>query len=360
MPAFRLPSPVSMRITGTASAFPGPIVDPSGVEHDEVTNEAILENAFGPDWRGKLEAMGQDPDYAEKTVGLKKRRWTHWVGTPIDHEEVHTGDLAVEAAKKAMEAAGVGPEGIDLLILSTTSPLKVTSSTATHVAGRLDIMAPAIELKAGCSSGLYALITAAAYLRLGAGRILLVASETLSKFATPGVPQAMLNVGDGAGAMIIEGDASGKAALLSAMIDSDGKLGEIVSTPGLLPPTKEAVEAGRYFYAGDPRELKDAVSEKYPLVFKSIFTDAAMLPTSLDLYIPHQVNRLVTLGTAQGLGLPEEKVFVNLHEHGNLGSACFFVALHEALSSGRVKRGDVVGTAVVGGGLTWGGAILRL
>jgi len=355
----RITERVGFRVAGSASAFPGPITSPRGTTYERVSNEAIFETMLGPDWRDKAKGLGLDPDYPEQVVGMKERFWTHWPGTPISHAEATAADLGTEACRKALAAAGVGPNDCDLFVLATTSPLKITSSTAGAIEARLAMEAPGIELKAGCSSGLYAFVTALSYIRMGARRVLVCAAETLSKFCPPGAREALFSVADGAGALVIEAD-DGGAELQSAMISMNGELGEkLVGTPGLLPPTVEAVEQGQYFYTGDPKGLKDTALQKYAAVFQAILPDAAVTPADLDLYLPHQVNLALIKGVAAAVGIPYEKVFVNIQQYGNFGSATLLVALHEALESGRLSRGSLAAMGVVGGGLTWGGAVIR-
>ena len=355
----RMTEKIGFKIAGSASAFPGPITSPKGKTYDKVTNEAIFETLLGEDWPTKCEALGLSPEYPEKVVGLKERYWTHWPGTPISHDETMAADLATEACQKALAAANLKANDIDLFVLATTSPLKITSSTAGAVEARLGMEAPGIELKAGCSSGLYALMTAFSYMRMGAKRVLVCAAETLSKFAPPQAKEAVFNVADGAGALILESCADG-ATLKSAMLSMNGELGEkLIGTPGLLPPTVEAVERGQYFYAGDPKGLKETALEKYGAVFKAILPDAGIEASDLALYIPHQVNLALIKGVAQMAQIPEEKVFVNIQKYGNFGSATMLVALHEAKTEGRIKKGDHVALGVVGGGLTWGGAVIE-
>ena len=350
---------VAFRIAGSASAFPGPITSPKGEVFEKVTNEAIFETLLGDDWQNKCEALGLSPDYPEKVVGLKERYWTHWPGTPISHDETMAADLAVEACRKALAKASLEPNDIDMFVLATTSPLKITSSTAGAIEARLKMEAPGIELKAGCSSGLYALMTALSYMNFGAKRVLVCAAETLSKFAPPQAKEALFNVADGAGALVLESCDDG-ITLRSAMLSMNGELGEkLIGTPGLLPPTKEAVETGQYFYAGDPKGLKETALEKYGAVFANILPAAGIEAKDLSLYIPHQVNLALIKGVAQMAQIPQEKVFVNIHKYGNFGSATLLVGLHEAIAEGRVDKGSLVALGVVGGGLTWGGAVLE-
>ena len=350
---------VTFRIAGSASAFPGPITSPKGGVFEKVTNEAIFETLLGDGWQEKCAHLGLSPDYPEKVVGLKERYWTHWPGTPISHDEVMAADLATEACRKALANASLDANDIDLFVLATTSPLKITSSTAGAVEARLQMEAPGIELKAGCSSGLYALMTALSYMNFGAKRVLVCAAETLSKFAPPQAKEALFNVADGAGALVLESCDEG-ITLKSAMLSMNGKLGEkLIGTPGLLPPTKEAVEEGQYFYAGDPKGLKDTALQKYGLVFENILPAAGIEASDVDLYIPHQVNLALIKGVAQMVKIPEEKVFVNIDKYGNFGSATLLVGLHEAIKEGRVGKGSIVALGVVGGGLTWGGAVFE-
>lgn len=361
MADLRLRRPVGFRVAGFGSAFPGPVTDPSGRVLQTVTNDDIFAAMLGGEgWQAKAAALGLDPAYPERVVGVRERSWTHWPGTPTNHDEATSADLAEAACRKALDAAGVAAADVDCFVLATTSPVRITSSTAAMVAAALGMVTPGIEIKAGCSSGLYALVTGLSYLHMGARRVLVAASETMSKFAPPGAREALFGVADGAGALLLEAADDEGPGLRCALMSMDGSLGEkLVSTPGFLPPTVAAVEEGKYFYAGDPKGLKATALEKYALVLSALFQDAGMTAADVDLYVPHQVNLQIIREVVEAAGIPMDRVMVNIGDHGNFGSGTILVALGEALAANRIRPGMRVVLGVVGGGLTWGGAVLQ-
>jgi 3-oxoacyl-[acyl-carrier-protein] synthase-3 len=357
IPGGRTYNPVTgVKILDSFAAFPEPITLPDGRSTNIITNMDIFQMLLGENYPSILAAKGMDINYPENVVGIKERAWTHLAGTPADHNEENTVDLGVKAAKGLLAALKLSPDDIDMVILSSTTPHKITSSTSCAIAAELNIKAPCLDIKAGCTSGLYALLNASLHVKAGFERVLLIASETPSKYSNPKIQETVMGVGDGAVAFVLGNGDSG-SGILGGFLGADGELGKLVNTPGLLPPNHNAIEQGKYYYHGDSASLKEAVPPRYIDAMQGALKVAGLTSAQLDLYVPHQVNRYLTQQVAKVLEIPEEKQFYNLHKHGSVAGAAVLIALHEAIKEEKIKAGYKVGMNVVGGGLTWGGLI---
>jgi len=199
-------------------------------------------------------------------------------------------------------------------------------------------------------------LTASLYVQAGFGRVLLVAAETPSKYANPKVQETVMGVGDGAVALLLE-PTDQPTGLLGGALASDGELGKLVNTPGLLPPSQAALDEGLYCYHGNASELKAEVFPRYLQAMGAALKVSGLSMDEMDVYLPHQVNRALTQKVAEHLGVPLEKQYHNLHRHGSVAGAALLIALAEALQEGKIQAGSKVAMNVVGGGLTWGGLV---
>ncbi|PIQ26274.1 hypothetical protein COW36_15210 [bacterium (Candidatus Blackallbacteria) CG17_big_fil_post_rev_8_21_14_2_50_48_46] len=344
-----------VRISFAASAWPKPL-QVQAKEISNLTNHDVFAHLLGPNYANILATRDMHPDYPEQVIGLKNRQWTHLVGTPANHSEENSVDLGTQAVLKLMENQALKEQQPGLLLFASTTPHKITSSSACAVGAATGIKCPALDIKAGCSTGLYALVTASLYAQAGLGPVLLVAAETPSKYANPQIPETVMGVGDGAVAFWIE-KSTEETGLLGGYLGADGELGVLVNTPGLLPPTPEAIAQNLYAYHGDTSSLKEAVPARYLAAMQGALAEAKLQVNDLDLYIPHQVNRQLTSKVAELLGIPPEKQFHNLHRHASVAGAAVLIALQEALESKAIQPGHRVALNTVGGGLTWGGLI---
>lgn len=348
-----------IRLLGSAVGLPEPIRLPDGSCPEWIGNEDIFRLLLGPDYATKLEGMGLRPEYPEEVVGLSRRRWTHPIGTPADHAEENCVDLGVKAARALFEQLQLEPEDVDLLLLASTTPHKTTTSSACAIGAALGIQAPAFDLKAGCSTGLYALLNAALHVQLGFEKVLLIAAETPTKYANPRIQETVIGLGDAAVALLL-GPGSAEQGLLGGFLGADGQLGTLVNTPGLLPPTQAALEAGQYYYHGNAAELKEAVPQRYLDALQGALAEAGLSVAELDWYVPHQVNRSLTAGVAAQMGIPAEKQIHSLPLYASTAGASVLLALHTGLSDGRIQPGQRVALNTVGGGLTWGALIWQI
>jgi 3-oxoacyl-[acyl-carrier-protein] synthase-3 len=213
-----------------------------------------------------------------------------------------------------------------------------------------------MDVRTGCAGALFALSTAALHVAAGAGVALVIGAETFSKIIPPSSKIAAVSLGDGAGALVI-GKATG-ARLDAIFLETDGTLGRLITTDGALPPTADDVARGGYVLSGSPDDLTATVPGKYRAAIEAALARANVGAGSIDLYVPHQTHVPMMIGVAADVGIARETMFVNVPRHANIGGAGWVVAFAEARREGRVGRGARVLVAAVGGGMSWGAAVL--
>ncbi|WP_374518881.1 beta-ketoacyl-ACP synthase III [Hydrogenophaga sp.] len=268
---------------------------------------------------------------------------------------VFASDLGAEAARQAMQAAGVAPADIDLIIVATSTPDMVFPSTAAIVQHKLGIAGcPVFDVQAVCSGFVYALTVADAMIRTGsANKALVIGAEVFSRLLDFNDRTTCVLFGDGAGAVVLE--ASDTPGILATDLHADGKHVGILCVPG-------HVSGGTVL--GDPLLKMDGQA-----VFKlavgvledaarAVLTKAGKQESDVDWLIPHQANIRIMQSTARKLKLPMDKVVVTVNEHGNTSAASIPLALDHAVRAGQVKKGDTLLLEGVGGGFTWGAVLL--
>ena len=334
-------------ILGGGTAFPARVLG----------NEDVLRNLPANERARSEEALRFAAQGIEQTLGLKTRAWTHLVGTPIDPREESTLDLAVPAARAALADAGVGAGDLSMIACFTSTPHRMTSTVAGAVGAALGAKCACVDTRAGCASGIFALATAALYQGSGAGPVLLVGTETFSKVVPPQSKMAAVSLGDGAGALVLGRRSS--ARLLSAFFETDGTLGKLISTDGSLPPTPEEIARGGYQLSGAPDELAQVIPGKYQTALRGALARARLNAADIDLFVPHQTSRELIRKISALIEMPLEKVFVNVDRHANIGAAGWIVALVEARAAGGCPPGTRLLLGAVGGGMSWGAAVLQ-
>ncbi len=270
---------------------------------------------------------------------------------------VTSSDLGAEAARRAMDAAGVAAKDIDLIIVATSTPDMVFPSAACILQNKIGANGcPAFDVQAVCSGFVYALTVADAMIKSGsASRALVIGSEVFSRIIDFKDRTTCVLFGDGAGAVVLE--ASDEPGLLASDLHADGKHVDILCTPG-------HVCGG--IVLGDPLLKMDGQA-----VFKlavgvleetarAVLAKAGKQESDIDWLIPHQANIRIMQGTARKLKLPMDKVIVTVDQHGNTSAASIPLALDAGVRSGRVKPGDLVMLEGVGGGFTWGSVLLKM
>jgi 3-oxoacyl-[acyl-carrier-protein] synthase-3 len=296
-------------------------------------------------------------DWIVERTGIRARHFAH-AGTS-------SSDLAVAAARQALNAAGIGPDAIDLIIVATSTPDMVFPSTACIVQRKLSELSdsargilgcPAFDVQAVCSGFVYALTVADAMIQAGtARRALVIGAEVFSRILDFNDRTTCVLFGDGGGAVVLE--ASETPGILATDLHSDGRHVGILCVPG-------TVSGGGVL--GDPLLKMDGQA-----VFKlavgvldkaarAVLTKAGKTEADIDWLIPHQANIRIMQSTARKLGLGLDRVVVTVDEHGNTSAASIPLALDSAVRSGRVLPGQTVLLEGVGGGFTWGAVLLNM
>ncbi len=298
-------------------------------------------------------------DLAQKGVETSDEWIVERTGIRARHfaaPEVACSDLAVEAARRAIEAAGVQADDLDLIIVATSTPDMVFPSTATMVQHKLGTAGcPAFDVQAVCSGFIYALTVADSMIRAGsAKKALVIGSEVFSRILDFKDRTTCVLFGDGAGAVVI--GASDEPGILATDIHADGKHRDILCVPG-------HVSGGNVL--GDPVLKMDGQA-----VFKlavgvleetarASLAKAGLQDSDIDWLIPHQANIRIMQSTARKLKMPAEKVVVTVDQHGNTSAASIPLALDAAVRDGRIQRGQHLMLEGVGGGFTWGSVLVK-
>ncbi|MFN7694884.1 MAG: beta-ketoacyl-ACP synthase III [Burkholderiales bacterium] len=256
-----------------------------------------------------------------------------------------TSDLALPAAQRALEAAGLGAEQLDLIIVATTTPDMVFPSTACLLQAKLGVSGcAAFDVQAVCSGFLYALSVADAMIRAGNARhALVVGAEVFSALLDFKDRGTCVLFGDGAGAVVL--GASAEPGILATALHADGRQAGV-----LCVPDRHVLMDGQAVFKLAVGALEKAALE--------VLEKADRTAASIDWLIPHQANLRIMKGTCKKLGLPEERMVVTVHEHGNTSAASVPLALDTAVRDGRIQRGQSLMLEGVGGGFTWGAALV--
>ena len=271
-----------------------------------------------------------------------------------------TRTLAVAAAQKALAHANMTAGQIDLIIVATSTPDQTFPATATMVQADLGItVGAAFDVQAVCSGFVFALTTADALLQAGQFKAaLIIGSETFSRILDWTDRGTCVLFGDGAGAVVleaIEGNGTNDdTGILATKIHSDGRYHNKLYVDGG-PSTTQTVGYLRM----EGREVFKHAVGKISSVMEEVASIAGIKPTDVDWFVPHQANRRILEGTAKKLGLDENRIVITLDKHGNTSAASIPLAFDEAVRDGRIQRGQLVLIEAMGGGFTWGAALLR-
>ena len=272
---------------------------------------------------------------------------------------VCASDLAVIAAQRAVEMAGLDKNQIDLIILATSTPdhLGGFPSTACIVQKKLEMTnCAAFDVQAVCSGFIYAVTIADAMIKSGSHKnVLVIGAEVFSRILDFNDRGTCVLFGDGAGAVVLS--ASSEPGVLATRIHADGNYSHVLSVPG--KTVNGVIEGSAFVHMDGPAVFKIAVSV-LDKVAREVLEAANMTSDELDWLIPHQANLRIMQSTAKKLHVPPEKVVVTVDQHGNTSAASIPLALDCAVRDGRVKAGQTVLIEGVGGGFTWGAALVRM
>jgi 3-oxoacyl-[acyl-carrier-protein] synthase-3 len=292
-------------------------------------------------------------DWITARTGIKRRH--------IAAEGEYTSDLARQAALRALDSAGLKPNDLDLIIVGTTTPDEVFPATAVTLQGQLGLTGgAAFDIQAVCSGFIYGLSVADSMLRSGAAKTaLVIGAETMSRILDWEDRSTCVLFGDGAGAVVLRADngaddSSEAPGILSTHIHSDGKLRDLLYCAGGPSTTGNAgvlKMMGKDVY-------KHAVTNLANVVLEALEANQ-LQAEDIDWLVPHQANRRIIDSTVKKLGMAEEKVVMTIADHANTSAASIPLALDVAITDGRIKSGDLILMEAMGGGLTWGAAMVR-
>jgi len=294
-------------------------------------------------------------EWIQQRTGIEERRFAA--------DDQATSDLSVEAAKRALEAAGMKAEDLDLIVVGTLTPDYLLPSTACLVQDRLGATkAGAFDVNAACTGFLTALHTGESFIAAGrAKRVLVIGAEKLTSFVDFTDRTSCIIFGDAAGAaVLVPHDECGQGEILRTTLGADGKGYDFIHMPGggsRKPPSHETLEKREHFIRMRGRDVfRFAVTYMGEMVSQMI---EGYPPDEIGLVVPHQVNKRIIEAALERLDIPPEKVVVNIEKYGNSSAATVPLALDEAVRAGRLEKGKLVVLVAFGAGLTWGGTLLR-
>ncbi len=317
------------RIIGTGSYLP----------------EKVLTNA-------DLEKMvDTSEEWIFSRTGIRERR--------IAAEGQTTSDLALVASRKALDAAGVTKDEIDLIIFATTTADRIFPSCACLLQERLDIHGcPAFDVQAVCTGFIYALDIADKFIKTDSAKCaLVVGAETLSRIIDWNDRSTCILFGDGAGAVVVK--ASDQPGIISAHLHADGKYKELLTVPsGISQGYKKLIDGEAYMRMEGNEVFKMAVNTLGRIVDETLEANG-LQKSDIDWLVPHQANMRIINATARKLGMSIDNVVITVDRHGNTSAASIPLAFDEAVRDGRIKSGDTVLMEAFGGGFTWGSVLLK-
>lgn len=294
-------------------------------------------------------------EWIRSRTGICERR--------IAEKDEQTSDLATKAAEAALRKASTTVDEVDLIIVATTSPDVLIPATACYVQAKLGALnAAAFDLAAGCSGFIYGLSVGSQFVRTGAyKRVLVIGAEVFSRLLDWSDRNTCVLFGDGAGAVLL--GPTEEAGILSLKMGADGTYADLLTIPagGVRMPADLETVAKRQHYLKmlSGKEVFKFAVRVMGEITQQALDEASVSKEDLDFLIPHQANWRIIEAARKRFDLPEDRVIVNIDSYGNMSSASIPVALDEAISAGRIKRGDLLALVGFGAGLTWGAAILR-
>ncbi len=304
--------------------------------------EKILTNA-------ELEKMVDTSDeWIVQRSGIRERR--------IAAKEQATSDMAIEAGRMALANGNLTGADIGAVIVATTTPDRTFPAVAVKVQQALGIPpGPAFDVQAVCTGFVYALSVANAFIQTGVTkRILVIGAEKMSSIVDWSDRTTCVLFADGAGAVVVEASEQGERGIISTHLYADGRQQDLLYTDG--GPSRPG-GSGKIVMEG--REVFKYAVQYMADVVKEVLEKNNLKPEDVDFLVPHQANIRIIEATAKKMNMPMDKVIVTVERHGNTSAASIPLALHEAVSGGRIKQGDLVLLEGMGGGLTWGAVLVR-
>jgi 3-oxoacyl-[acyl-carrier-protein] synthase-3 len=302
-----------------------------------------------------LEGMVATSDeWIRERTGIRERR--------IAATGEACSDLAVQAGKRALTAAGLAATDLEMILVATCTgdyPVPATACLVQHQLGAAK--AAACDLSAACCGFVYALSVADAYVKNGMRHVLVIGSEVMSAITDWTDRNTCVLFGDGAGAVVVSAS-DGEQGILSTHLRSDGTLCELIMVPGggsRTPPSEKVLAEHLQYIKMKGNETFKVAVRTLEEIARATLSANSLRVEDLDLYVPHQANVRILKAVIERLGLPREKVLLNLDRYGNTSAASIPIALDEAVREGRIKSGSLVMLGAFGAGLTWASAIIR-
>ncbi|MHB8168420.1 MAG: beta-ketoacyl-ACP synthase III [Thermoleophilia bacterium] len=295
-------------------------------------------------------------EWISTRTGIRERR--------IAENGEAASDLGARAARRALEAAGVAPGELDLIIVASLSPDMLFPSTASLISGAIGAEGTAaFDLSAACTGFIYALSVANSFIVSGqADRVLVIGAEVVSKMIDWSDRATAVLFGDGAGAVLLEPAADGEEGIIGFDLGNDpAGAGELSLPAGgsRLPASEETVAERLHFLRMNGREVFRFATRVIQASSSQLLERSGHRVEDVDIFVPHQANIRIIDAAARKLGIPPEKVFSNLERYGNTSCASIPLCLDEAEREGRLKKGDLVLMVGFGGGLSWGSCLMR-
>jgi len=296
-------------------------------------------------------SMDTTDEWIRERTGIKRR---HVV---VDGQT--TSSIGLEAAKRAMTDAGVGPEDIDLIVVGTCTPDKVFPSTACIIQHELGVKgSAAFDVNAACSGFVYGLDMANRYIKTGGAKTaLVIGSETLSRITNWEDRGTAVLFGDGAGCVVLQ--ASEEPGILTTHIHADGQYEDLLQVRCGISIGYETTQAGGAFIEMKGNAVFKRAVATFDKMARETVADLDGELGDIDWFVPHQANMRIIKAAARKLGMPMERVIATVDEHANTSGASIPLALDQAVREGKIKRGDMMLFAAFGAGFTWGTAMIK-
>jgi 3-oxoacyl-[acyl-carrier-protein] synthase-3 len=318
------------------------------------TGSALPERRLTNDDLSKM--VETSDEWITQRTGIKERR--------IAGPEDTTASLGAVASKRAIEAAGIEAKDIELIVVATITPEMVFPSTACFIGAALGIPGvPAFDMSAACSGFIYAMNTAANFIRGGQYRnVLVVGAETLSRITNYKDRNSCILFGDGAGAVVLRRSEDPRRGLIYASLHADGTGGDVMKCiPGSrFPICADLVDNEQQFMQIKGREVYKFAVSKFEELIEQAMRACELTKDDVKYIVPHQVNQRIIDSAMEKLGMPPSQAYVNISKYGNTSAASIPIALDEAWRAGNIKPNDVLIFVAFGGGLTWANAVVRI
>ena len=310
--------------------------------------ERVLTNA-------DLERMVETTDEWIRTrTGIRERR--------IAKKGESASDLGSRAALVAIQDAGLTPSDIELIIVATITPDMFFPSTACIIQDKIGAKCGAFDMAAACSGFPYALAVAEGFIRAGIYRnIVVVGAEVLSGFIDWKDRSTCVLFGDGAGAAVVS-EVNDGHGIQATYLGSDGSQADVLKIPAggsRIPPSEESVKTGLHFLKMQGSEVFKVAVRTMEEAVREVLKRGGLTPDDVDCLIPHQANLRILQAVGERIGIPMEKIFINVEKYGNMSSASTAVALYEAVKEKKIRKGSKVILVAFGGGLTWASCLIK-